>query len=58
MSKMVVCSSDLDLELLYEGNLKLTRCAIKVYSTGQPAVVTPAVTRSGGDENGGGASKM
>jgi hypothetical protein len=52
VSKMVVCSCDLDLELLCEGNLKLTRCATKVDSTGQPAVVTPTVTRSGVDENG------
>jgi hypothetical protein len=58
VSKMVVCSCDLDLELLCEGNLKLTRCATKVDSTGQPGVVTPAVTRSGDDENGGGVSEV
>jgi hypothetical protein len=42
----VVCSCDLDLESLCEGNQQLNRCATKVGSTGQPGVVTPAATRS------------
>ena len=53
-----MCSCDLDLESLCEGNQQLNRCATKVGSTGQPGVVTPAATRSGDAQNGGGASKM
>ena len=56
--RMVVCSCDLDLDLLCEGNQRLSRCTTKVGSTGQPGVVTPAATRSGDAQNGGGASKM
>ena len=55
--RMVVCSCDLDLELLCEGNQRLSRCTTKVGSTGQPGVVTPAATRSGGAQEGGGGFK-
>ena len=53
-----MCSCDLDLQSLCAGNQQLNRCATNVGSTGQPGVVTPAATRSGGAQNGGGASKM
>ena len=56
--RMVVCSCDLDLELLCEGNQRISRCTTKVGSTGQPGVVAPAATRSGSDLHGGGASKV
>ena len=49
--RTVVCSCDLDLEILCEGNQRLSRCTTKVGSTGQPCLVTPAATRSGGDQN-------
>ena len=52
--RMVVCSCDLDLESLCEGNQQLNRCSTKVGSTRQPGVVTPAATRSGGVQEGGG----
>ena len=53
-----MCSCDLDLESLCEGNQQLNRCSTKVGSTRQPGVVTPAATRSGGVQEGGGASKV
>ena len=53
-----MCSCDLDLEILCEGNQRLSRCTTKVGSTRQPGVVTPAATRSGGAQNGRGASQL
>ena len=56
--RTVVCSCDLDLEILCEGNQRLSRCTTKVGSTRQPGVVTPAATRSGDAQNGRGASQL